>query len=219
MPAETLHLRAGLVFGSAVVYWAGVFVQVWRIRKQIGRSPNVRPRGSKEKFLWLGWFAVIVGWLGQPFLLGGPRWKFFSLIPILFHPVGLVLGMVMLVIGYAGTLWCYSALGNAWRMGVWKRERTALVNQGPYQFVRHPIYLFQMIMLGGIFFLLPTRFLVVLLGIHLACILIKAFDEEAYLLDVHGPAYREYLSRTGRFLPRFKGVRSQKEHDEKEKSR
>ena len=209
MSFETVLLRKGLVFGSALVYWAGVFIQARRIRKQIGRSPNVRPRGSKERLLWLGWLAVIVGWLGQPFLLGDPHGRFFSFIPIFLHPVGLVLGMMMVVSGYAGTLWCYSALGNAWRMGVWKRERTALVNQGPYRFVRHPIYLFQTIMLGGVLLLLPTPSLVVLLGIHLACVLIKALDEEAYLLDVHGPAYRDYLSRTGRFLPRLKsGIRS-----------
>jgi len=209
MPVEMLFLRKGLVFGSALVYWAGVFIQVCRIRKQIGRSPNVRPRGSKERLLWLGWLMVIVGWLGQPFLLGDRHGQFFSFIPILFHPIGLVLGMVMIGIGYAGTLWCYSTLGNAWRMGVWKRERTALANQGPYRFVRHPIYLFQTIMLVGVLVLLPTPFLVLLLGVHLACVLIKALDEEAYLLDVHGPEYRNYLSKTGRFLPRFRvGIRS-----------
>ena len=203
MSLETLLLRKGLVFGSALVYWAGVFIQAGRISKQIGRSPNIRPRGPKEKLLWLGWLAVIVGWLGQPFLLGDPHGGFFSLIRILFHPAGLVLGIIMVVGGYAGTLWCYLALGNAWRMGVWKRERTVLVKQGPYQFVRHPIYLFQTIMLGGVFFLLPSAFLVVLLGVHLACVLIKALDEESYLLEVHGPQYRNYLSKTGRFLPRF----------------
>lgn len=204
MSLETLLLRKGLVFGSALVYWVGVFVQAHRISRQIGRSPNVRPRGSKEKLLWLGWLAVIVGWLGQPFLLGDPDGGFFSLVFILLHPVGLVLGIGMVVSGYAGTLWCYSALGNAWRMGVWRRERTILVDRGPYRFVRHPIYLFQTIMLSGVLILLPTPFLIVLLGVHIACVFIKALDEESYLLDVHGPEYRHYLSRTGRFLPRLK---------------
>jgi len=208
MLGETLLLRKGLVITSALVYWAGVLIQARRIRQQIGRPPNVRPRGSKEKLLWAGWLAVIVGWFGQPFLPGDPHGRFFSFIPTFLHPAGLVLGTMMVVSGYAGTLWCYSTLGDAWRMGIWKREKTALVSQGPYRFVRHPIYLLQMILLGGVFLLLPTLFMVVLLVIHLVCILIKAFDEEAYLLDVHGPLYRDYLSRTGRFLPRFKGGRS-----------
>ena len=203
MLPETLLLRKGLVFGSALVCWAGVFIQARRVRKQIGRSPNIRPRGSKERLLWLGWLIVILGWFGQPFFVGGFHSRFFSLTPVLLHPLGLALGIVLIVGGYAGTLWCYAALGDAWRIGIRKREKTALVNQGPYQFVRHPIYLFQTIMLGGVVLLVPTLFLVVLLGIHLACIFIKALDEEAYLTGVHGPAYRDYLSKTGRFLPRF----------------
>ena len=203
MPPETLLLRKVLVFGSALVYWAGVFIQARRVRKQIGRSPNIRPRGSKERLLWLGWLIVILGWFGQPFFLGGFHSRFFSLIPVLLHPLELALGIVLIVGGYAGTLWCYAALGDAWRIGVRKREKTALVSQGPYRLVRHPIYLFQTIMLGGVVFLVPTPFLVLLLGIHLTCIFIKAFDEEAYLRDVHGSAYLDYLSKTGRFLPRF----------------
>jgi protein-S-isoprenylcysteine O-methyltransferase Ste14 len=204
MSIEALLLRKGLVLGSALVYWTGLLLQVRRVRKRIGRSPNVKPRGSKEKLLWLGWLVVIAGWLGQPFLLGGSHSRLFSLIPVLLHPVGLVLGIVMIGGGYVGTLWCYAALGDAWRVGIWKRERTVLVNRGPYQFVRHPIYLFQTIMFGGAVLLLPTLFLLVLLGVHLTCILIKSLDEEAYLLKIHGSSYGDYFSKTGRFLPRLR---------------
>jgi len=201
MLPEMLLLRKGLVLGSALVYWAGVLVQARRVRKRIGRSPNVKPRGTKERLLWLGWMTVILGWFGQAFLIRYPKGWFFSLIPLLVHPIGLVLGSLMVAAGYAGTLWCYAVLGDAWRMGVWKREKTTLVEQGPYHTVRHPIYLFQTVMLGGVFLLLPTLFLILLFGIHLVCIFIKALDEEAYLLGVHGSAYRDYFSRTGRFLP------------------
>ncbi len=203
MLPEMLLFRKGLVFGSALAYWVGVLVQARRVWRRIGRAPNVRPRGTKERLLWLGWIAVILGWFGQPFLMKDPGGWFFSLIPFLVHPLGLVLGGFMVAAGYAGTLWCYAALGDAWRMGVWKREKTTLVSRGPYRSVRHPIYLFQTVILGGVFFLLPTPFLFVLFGVHLACVFIKALDEEAYLLNIHGSAYRDYLSRTGRFFPRF----------------
>ena len=203
MLSEMLLLRKVLVFGAALVYWAGVLAQARRVRTRIGRSPNVRPRGTKERLLWLGWIMVILGWFGQPFLAKSPGGCFFSPISGLLHPFGLVLGSVMVAAGYAGTLWCYAALGDAWRMGVWKREKTALVSRGPYRSVRHPIYLFQTVILGGVFLLLPTFFLIVLFGVHLACVFIKALDEEAYLLSIHGSAYRDYLSRTGRFFPRF----------------
>jgi protein-S-isoprenylcysteine O-methyltransferase Ste14 len=157
----------------------------------------------KETLLWGGWLFVIGGWIGQPFLLGGDPPLFFCLFPFLMRPVGIFLGILLMIGGYAGTLWCYAALGDAWRMGIRKREKTVLVRNGPYRFVRHPIYLFQILMLLGALLLLPTPFSSLLFGIHLLCVYVKAFDEETYLLTVHGSEYRDYLSRAGRFLPKI----------------
>jgi len=202
MPVETLWLRRGIVVGSALIYWAGVFIQIRRVRRNIGRSPNVRPRGVKEKLLWLGWLFVILGWFGQPFIVDRIDHPVFRLFSPFVHPVGLGFGFLLLVGGYLGTLWCYSALGSAWRMGVSRREKTGLVRHGPYRYVRHPIYLFQIMILLAVIFLLPTAYSVILLAVHLTCVILKSFDEEAYLLGVHGSEYQDYLSKTGRFLPR-----------------
>jgi protein-S-isoprenylcysteine O-methyltransferase Ste14 len=203
MPVETLWLRKGIVVGSALIYWAGVFLQVRRVRRHIGRSPNVHPRGLKEKLLWLGWVFVFVGWIGQPFLVNRTRHPLFLLIMPLVHPAELGLGLLLVAGGYLGTLWCYSALGMAWRMGVSRREKAGLVSHGPYRYVRHPIYLFQVIMFVGSILLLPTAYSLVLLAVLLACVILKSHDEEAYLLDLHGSDYRDYLSKTGRFFPRL----------------
>ena len=51
---EDETLRRAVVLGSALVYWAGVFVQARRIRKRTGRSANSMPRGIKERMLWVG---------------------------------------------------------------------------------------------------------------------------------------------------------------------
>jgi protein-S-isoprenylcysteine O-methyltransferase Ste14 len=202
MPVETLWLRKGIVIGSALIYWAGVFIQIRRVRRHIGRSPNVHPRGLKEKLLWMGWLLVVLGWFGQPFLVGRIDNPLFRLFLPLVHPIGLGLGFLLVAGGYLGTLWCYSALGTAWRMGVSRREKTDLVRHGPYRYVRHPIYLFQIIMLLGVIFLLPTAYSVAVLAVHLACAILKSLAEEAYLLGVHGSEYQDYFSKTGRFLPR-----------------
>jgi protein-S-isoprenylcysteine O-methyltransferase Ste14 len=68
--------------------------------------------------------------------------------------------------------------------------------------VRHPIYLFQIVMLAGAAVLLPTPISFSVLAIHYVCAQFKAVDEERYLLTVHGDAYRDYQSRTGRLFPR-----------------
>jgi protein-S-isoprenylcysteine O-methyltransferase Ste14 len=118
-------------------------------------------------------------------------------------PSGLALGIAMTAAGYAATLWCYVIMGNTWRIGVNPAEKTALVNRGPYQIIRHPIYLFQIVMLAGAALLLPTALSLILLAVHYICIFAKASDEEAYLLTTHGGEYRDYLSRTGRFFPKL----------------
>ena len=201
MPDDPFWLRKAIVVGSALIYWTGVLVQTYRVRKRIGRSPNVRPHGLKERVLWLGWMVIVGGWIGQSFLIGRPDIPLVSLIPPLVHLFGLFLGPLLLVGGYAGTLWCYRALGDAWRLGIRRREKTVLVKNGPYRFVRHPIYLFQIVMLVGVAILLPTMFSFLIIGVHLLCVFIKALDEETYLKKVHGSDYAEYQRRTGRFLP------------------
>ena len=201
MTAEELLLRRAVISGFAFIYWAGVVVQGRRIRKRIGRSPNLKPRGAKEKLLWLGWLLVIVIWMTQFLLIGKVPGSHFM--DALLSRAGLVAGGTLTVAGYVCTLCCYAAMGDAWRIGINTKEKTTLVNRGPYRFVRHPIYLFQIVMLAGGVLLLPTVLSCVILLVHLVCVLIKAVDEETYLLSVHGDAYRDFMAKTGRLLPKF----------------
>src|SRR5262245_4383971 len=206
MGSEDLFLRRAVVFGSALVYWTGVFVQARRVRRHIGRAPNVRPRGRKEKLLWAGWFLVIVTWLALPFMTGSNTQSLaLRIIPFFRHPLELGFGIILTVAGYAGTLWCYVAMGDTWRVGINRKEKTALVTRGPYRLVRHPIYLFQVVMLAGVALLLPAPVSFIIFAFHLLCVRMKALDEEMYLLTVHGDEYRDYLSRTGRWFPKSLG--------------
>lgn len=146
---------------------------------------------------------MITGWIGQPFLLKNyGEGILFSFINELYQPSGIIPGVLIAVFGYAGTLWCYAVLGDSWRMGINRKEKVILIRYGPYQFVRHPIYLFQIMILIGMFFLLPTLFSFIILLIHIACVIIKALDEEAYLISIYGSEYRGYMSNAGMLLPK-----------------
>ncbi len=195
--------RRAVVFGSVVLYWAGVSVNAAWVRQRIGRSPNLKPRGTREQLLWCGWFLVIALWLLHPLIAGsgGMTPGFLRPLAVLLHPVGFILGAALTVAGYAGTLWCYAAMGASWRIGINRREKNPLVAHGPYSLVRHPIYLFQIVMLFGAVLLLPGVLSLAALAIHVACVLVKAADEEAYMLAVHGQEYRNYCSRSGMLLP------------------
>ena len=205
MNSDELLCRRLAVGGAALIYWAGVFIHARRIRKRIGHSPNLKPRGARERLLWAGWLLVVGAWIGQPLLVvvvASPL-AGFQFSHSLLLPSTLILGLALTVGGYVATLWCYRTMGNAWRIGINRQEKNQLVTQGPYRWIRHPIYAFQAVMLAGGILLLPTLCSLAILLIHLVCVFAKARDEETYLLTVHGDAYRGYLSRTGRLFPKL----------------
>src|SRR5262249_44879766 len=150
------------------------------------------------------WMVVILLWFALPFLAGNRSLAVMcGFIPTLLRPWSFFCGIAAILAGYAGTLWCYSAMGNTWRIGVNKLEKTTLVRRGPYQYVRHPIYAFQFWMLAGSALLLPVMSSFIMLALHVICVLAKAADEESYLGRTHDIEYLEYRSRTGRFFPKL----------------
>jgi protein-S-isoprenylcysteine O-methyltransferase Ste14 len=195
-PTEMM-VRRILVSASGLIYWGGVIVQARRVRKKIGRTPNLKPKGTKERALWVGWMIVIVGWIFQPIFVTSE-----TLTPALVHPAALIGGIALIVLGYLATHWCYAAMGAAWRIGIDMGGTSSLVQAGPYRRMRHPIYSFQMVMLAGAALLLPTPVSLAILILHFICASIKASDEEVHLAAVFGGEYREYMTRSGRFFPR-----------------
>ena len=206
MALDELIFRRAVVLAIALIYWGGVMVLARRIRKRIGKMPNVRPRGAKERVLWMGWMLVVVAWIALPFVAAQGAANGIVRLPSgLLNPLMLAVGLLLICGGYAATLWCYSIMGDTWRMGIDRGEKTALSTRGPYRVVRHPIYLFQIVILAGAALLLPNVLALLILVVHVVCVWFKAADEEAYLLTVHGDDYRDYIGRTGRLLPKFGG--------------
>jgi protein-S-isoprenylcysteine O-methyltransferase Ste14 len=204
MNMDELQWRRIIVSASGLIYWGGVIIQARRIRKKIGRSPNLKPRTRREKLLWLGWFLVILVWISQPFFArAAGAQNGLTLFPFLSQPATFLFGLVLIVLGYAGTLWTYAVMGAAWRMGVNAAEKNELVDRGPFGSVRHPIYSLQIVMLVGAALLLPTPVSFLNLTLQYICVQLKAADEENYLLTVHGDNYRAYRRRTGKLLPRL----------------
>jgi protein-S-isoprenylcysteine O-methyltransferase Ste14 len=203
MTTDELLVRRLVVCASGLIYWGGVMIQARRIRKRIGRSPNLKPRTRRERALWFGWFVVILAWIGQPWLVGlNSGIPGLTLWSAALHPVGLAAGLVLVALGYVGTLWTYAAMGDTWRIGINPNERTTLISRGPYRWVRHPIYALQIVMLAGAALLLPTAVSLAALITHVLCVRVKARDEEHYLRTVHGAAYAGYCARTGGLFPR-----------------
>ncbi len=113
-----------------------------------------------------------------------------------------VSGMVLAAAGIAATVYAQLQMGDAWRIGVDKRETTALVRAGVFGRVRNPIYTAMFIFTLGIALLTPNLVAFAAFILLVATIELQVRRvEEPYLLRTHGDAYREYTAIVGRFIP------------------
>lgn len=111
-------------------------------------------------------------------------------------------GLVIAVLGFFGVLAAQSGMGASWRIGVDESERTALVTDGIFGVVRNPIFTAMVAAQLGLTLMVPTWLSVAaLLCLVVAVQLQVRLIEEPYLDHVHGPTYRDYAARTGRFVP------------------
>lgn len=132
--------------------------------------------------------ATLLAWPGGGLLFSNP--------PI--HWVGACL----VGLGILGALASQVTMGDSWRIGVAAEETTALVTRGAFASVRNPIFSFMILSGVGLVALLPNLYSALALVLTFAGIELQVRAvEEPYLEKVHGPAYRAYAARVGRFLP------------------
>lgn len=100
--------------------------------------------------------------------------------------------------------WVQHSLGRNFSSELRVRPDHVLVTWGPYRWVRHPMY--AVMLLGFVGYLLLTANWFIGgagLAVLLAVIIFRTPHEEAMLLAAFGDQYRDYMARTGRYLPRL----------------
>jgi protein-S-isoprenylcysteine O-methyltransferase Ste14 len=78
---------------------------------------------------------------------------------------------------------------------------SALVTSGLYGYVRHPMYASLLLLAWGVFLKSVTATTLLLVALATASLVLTARAEEAENLARFGPAYRDYMLRTRRFIP------------------
>lgn len=101
-------------------------------------------------------------------------------------------------------LWTMKTLGGNLTDTVVTREHHTLVVNGPYRFVRHPFYVAVGLWTTAFSVMAANWFLLAGSLAVLALLVIRTNAEEARLVARFGDAYQEYMTRTGRFLPKLK---------------
>jgi len=169
---------------------------------------STRRTTGKQLARHLGWLQIVAVTLAAPYFLGAvlyalvPGWIAVFLIPL---PDWFRLVMVgIAAVGLFFAVWAWRVLGKNWAPSVsGVRDDTALVTTGPYGIVRNPIYLGIYAIITSLA-LVAASWLLLLPGLALCVILYTQMDkEEAALVDRFGDAYREYMKRTPRFIPKL----------------
>lgn len=109
-------------------------------------------------------------------------------------------------IAFVAAMWVFrrthKALGRNWSITLEIRDRHELVSNGPYAFVRHPMYTSFLLMGIGQAFLLPNWVggLAGLVGFAILFFL-RVDEEERMMMETFGPQYRAYMEKTKRIIP------------------
>lgn len=101
-------------------------------------------------------------------------------------------------------VWIQHSLGLNFSTTLHVREAHTLVTQGPYRWVRHPMYSVFFVQAAGFLLLTGNLFIG---GVYLAALTLvvvsRVRKEEDAMAEKFGAAYRRYMETTGRFLPRI----------------
>ena len=146
-------------------------------------------------------FGGLILWLSPLVYLINPNWMNWSKIglPESIRWLGVGIGVLCTL----GIYWLFSSIGSGITPTSATRKEHKLVTRGIYRWIRHPLYT-----IGSSFIIsfgiMADNWFIAAFGI-LAFILMasRTPKEEANLIEKFGDEYREYMKRTGRYLPRF----------------
>jgi protein-S-isoprenylcysteine O-methyltransferase Ste14 len=147
------------------------------------------------RLLALPLLIFTVAYLFAPALV---PWAMLSLPPFI-RWIGAGTGLLSCILMY----WTLSSLGKNLTDTVVIRSNATLVTDGPYRWVRHPFYVAFALVLASVT-LLTANWLIGISGVAvLSMLAIRTPLEERMLIQRFGQQYLDYMSRTGRFLPRW----------------
>jgi len=106
-------------------------------------------------------------------------------------------------------LLCFTVGTHRIPLALWHQTNDApqhIVTYGPYRWVRHPFYVSFLLALGGMFIYYPHLTTLITLSYGIVMLNGTADREEKRLCGSEfGTEYADYMKRTGRFVPKWKG--------------
>ncbi len=184
-------------------------------------------------WLWLAWFVYwvvsalsvkstrrreslgsrlshVVPLLTGVALILWPRvpWQWLSLRLLPPGPLQAALGLVLLALGLAFTVWARVYLGRNWSGMVTVKEGHELIRSGPYAYVRHPIYTGLLVALLGRAVACGELRALIGLGIVAGAFIRKLRIEERFMRELFPQQYPRYCAEVPALIPFTRPPRS-----------
>ena len=171
-----------------------------RVRSQATREPLDRRREGLFILLTLRPVGIltmlaIVAYLIDPAYMAWSSWPLPPWVRWTGAGIGAAAGALL--------IWSFHTLGRNLTDTVVTRREHTLVTRGPYRWVRHPFYDSVALWIIASSLLAANWFILLTGSLALALIVVRTRIEEEHLAARFGDAYRMYVRRTGRFLPRL----------------
>ncbi len=165
----------------------------------IRRYDRLRAYGSSRSWSYTALAVVAALFLiVQPVLLPGLGLRVAAWWGIVLQ----VLGLLLLAGGLALHWWARTHLGQFYGEREELQPGQHLVQEGPYAYVRHPLYTSYFILSGGMLLVNPSLPMLLVLAYALVDFSLATRREEKLLVESL-PGYADYMARTPRFFPRL----------------
>jgi len=187
---------------AALIFFTGIGISSYYRRKadkDTGEKISRKVDGSVMMT------AIKIGglilWLTPLVYLINPNWMAWSKIglPDSIRWLGVGIGILCVL----GIYWLFSSIGSGISPTSATRQQHHLVTNGPYCWVRHPLYTVGSSIFISFGMMADNWFIAALGVLAFIGMAIRTPKEEANLIEKFGDEYREYMKHTGRFLPKL----------------
>ena len=187
---------------AAVVFFTCIGISSY-YRRKADRDTGEKVSRKVDGSLTMNFIRIggLVLWFSPLAYLINPSWMAWSKmgLPDWTRWLGVGIGILCAF----GVYWLFSSIGSGITPTSATRTEHKLVTSGPYRWIRHPLYTFGSSMFVA-FGMMADNWFIALLGlIAFIGMAMRTPKEEANLIEKFGDEYRDYMKRTGAFLPKL----------------
>jgi len=111
-------------------------------------------------------------------------------------------GLIIYLSGFFLMAWALIRLGINYQLGgVDPRSSDKMVMNGPYKFIRHPMYTAALCIALGLAFLIQSKACFVAFCIYLVLVILLIPKEEESMIRAYGEPYKQYQQKVKKLVP------------------